>query len=78
MTKRSVAKKPKLTKWFAPHIKPVHVGWYQTGWGDYSPLGKRGRSPFMWWFDGSQWLGKENGDVCFSQNRYWRGLAVKP
>ena len=79
MTKRSVTKKPKLTKWFEPHIKPVNVGWYHCGFCDFDPrLDERLESPINFWFDGTFWLGEKNGGVLYCQKRFWRGLAQNP
>lgn len=76
MTKRSVTKKPKLTKWFEPHIKPVHVGWYHCGFIDLDPRhDKWAESPINFWFDGTFWRGEKNGEMLNYQNRFWRGLA---
>jgi len=62
----------KVTKWFPAHIKPVHIGWYET---------KRfngNKSAFKWWFDGEKWKGGKDDFICNEQNRIWRGLAKKP
>ena len=60
----------KLSPWFPPRVKPVHVGWYHTN----NPTVKLfSASDFNWWWDGSKWLFSPNAKVCVYQNRHWRG-----
>ena len=69
-------KKVELTDWFPPHIKPVHVGWYHTGCGDYKPDEDTDtESDYNWYWDGNKWTASPDGFICSIQNRYWRGLA---
>lgn len=71
---------PKLTKWFDGNkFVPAHVGWWHTGFEDCYPL-KDGKyqSMFNWWWDGSHWKNMPGGDILRYQNRWFRGLAVKP
>lgn len=67
----------RLTPWFEPEVKPVHVGVYQThmcGMG----------AGYSYW-TGASWC-DTRGTVAAadkwryrgSQNKTWRGLAVKP
>lgn len=78
--KRSVTKKPKLTKWFDGSVKPARDGVYQrrTASGDV----------LYWQFKGGfwRWGGAISAhDVVLNQiehsnrpNLPWRGLAQKP
>jgi hypothetical protein len=68
----------KLTEWFPPSIKPVHVGPYQRKFEDYVS--------YAWW-DGESFSVGQFSPTAFGmyghprssyQNRLWRGLAVKP
>lgn len=68
---------PKLTSWFPPSIKPVHVGMYKTHlWG---------KSAWCYWSGGWGWASKNfalanksRGHVGAVQNKTWRGLASNP
>lgn len=62
----------KVTPWFSPDVKPVHVGWYEATL-DVS----RDEPPVFWW-DGRVWNLWDTGDICSIQNRHWRGLVDKP
>lgn len=70
----------KLTKWFPPEVKPVHVGVYQT---DFEPLGKD--IEYSHWNGvrwGPQWDCIERA-ACANgtqgiQNKHWRGLSENP
>jgi hypothetical protein len=62
----------KFTEWFSAHIKPVHIGFYETKGSDGTT------SAFRWFFDGEQWKSSKEGFICREQNRIWRGLAKKP
>ena len=79
--KRSVTKKPKLTKWFDGSVKPVRDGVYQrkTDGGDFR----------YWIFMDGFWRygGFGNAEMCvtafsdrgaLSQSIPWRGLAQNP
>jgi len=69
----------KLTPWFPPEVKPVHVGYYETGIDYRHPESEKGgKSIFLWWFDGKNWVDASRAYKCSEQNRYWRGLAEKP
>ena len=73
----------KLTPWYPPEIRPVHVGEYeiQTGWV--------GRVSLRW-FDGEFWSCEylsdepifirmgERQKVSSFQDVTWRGLAEEP
>jgi len=78
MTKRSVTKKPKLTQWFHPSVKPVRVGFYETGFGNEEAVKDADASPFLWWWNGSYWLASDTFEIVRYQERYWRGLAQNP
>ena len=71
-------KKPKLTKWFDGSVKPVRVGFYETGWGDEKAVTDYDASPFLWWWNGSYWLASDTFEISHYQKRYWRGLAQNP
>lgn len=71
----------KLTPWFPPDVKPVHVGWYETNNG----IGPNGHS----YWRGFKWSGTyfrnfslvELRSLNYSgavQRKHWRGLAEKP
>lgn len=62
----------KVTQWFKPEEKPVHVGEYQG-----TVLGKYERPPMYFW-DGQQWRYRDTSGACFFQDVEWRGLAEKP
>lgn len=72
--KRSVTKKPKLTKWFDGSVKPVRDGVYQRKYNDWSVYCK---------FKNGNWYCAK-ADAYFAQftetisdfqNDPWRGLA---
>lgn len=68
-------KKQELTDWYPPHIKPVRVGWYHTGFSFNNPTNNaRNESDGNWWWDGSIWLIDEDGEICYAQDRWWRGI----
>jgi hypothetical protein len=83
MTKRSVTKKPKLTKWFDSNkFVPPHAGVYMV-----KPAYRGAKTYFSYW-DGEKFFGISNypdtaemlkayRPIHFS-NFGWRGLAVKP
>ena len=59
----------KVTQWFQPEEKPVHVGWYESeGYTVYH----------YWWWNGECWTFPQDGFICSHQDRTWRGLAEKP
>ena len=66
----------KLTPWFPPRVKPVHVGQYQTA--------TRLESHPEHFLVSAKWDGKEWWFVhefvgpLYNQEVYWRGLARKP
>lgn len=74
----------KLTPWFPPTVKPVHIGCYQTE--DSAACLRNGMHGYQYW-TGARWgrfeitkTGAEaskSSDSTFQVN-YWRGLAVKP
>lgn len=71
---------PKLTSWFPPDDKPVHIGSYETR------RSENDLKIYPCWWDGQGWL----LDECLhrtprftlkysdDQNRPWRGLKVNP
>lgn len=62
----------KLTDWFPPEVKPVHVGFYESiAFRHYDEL-------FILYWDGTEWLLKDLTESCLVQDREWRGLAEKP
>lgn len=73
-------KKDKLTPWFPPGIKPVHIGVYQVQIRPYA-VG------YAYW-NGKKWTNSSNtvGHAYFYkdwtsgaiQKKSWRGLAQKP
>ena len=72
--------KPKLTKWFdGRKFVPAHVGWWHTSYSNLCPLdGVNNESNYNWWWDGSSWMTRPGEDICYSQDRWFRGLAEKP
>ncbi len=75
-----------LTPWFPPHIKPVHVGVYETASATAEGNPLDGSEGFQRW-DGRVWGGfkasaceayVEDGYVSKFQNNCWRGLAEQP
>lgn len=81
MTKRSVTKKPKLTKWFDGSVKPVRDGVYQRKsyfknvafW-----IFKEGTWKYGGFDSVSQCVAETGGKDSQDQNRPWRGLAKNP
>ena len=70
--------KPKLTPWFPPEVKPVHVGVYETGDADWY---KETGLSFLREWNGKAWIvpvSGKRGFECRQQKRVWRGLARKP
>ena len=75
-------KHPAFTPWFAPGVRPVHVGVYQTIGAD-----EQGGACYQYW-NGERWgyanltveLAESEAHMGASnyQNEKWRGLAVKP
>ena len=67
----------KLTNWFKPSIKPVHIGWYETQM-------KYGNFGYSYW-DGFSWSCQHYGNSCSLlnaacwngaiQDKKWRGIA---
>lgn len=69
--KRSVTKKPRLTKWFdGSKFVPYHVGEYNSSF-EYEDWRRR-------WWDGKFWRVEEGGIICKIQDRNFRGLAQNP
>ena len=74
-----------LTPWYPPHIKPVHVGVYET---DAEPNDFPGSGSCYQYWDGSLWgycsdktdffLCPNDGYVSRYQSPRWRGLAYPP
>ena len=66
--------KQKLTDWFDADVKPVHVGWYQRNWGDFTEEYEND------YWDGEHWFYGENGKAkeYSVRNCEWRGLAEQP
>jgi hypothetical protein len=73
----------KITDWFPPAVKPVHVGAYEVADADMLDSEVHG---FQYW-NGSFWgifeitakmaqLGREHHSTF--QNHHWRGLAFDP
>lgn len=67
----------KVTPWFPPSIKPVHIGAYKTN---------NGRLGFSYW-NGLAWGVQSSSPLTAhiykttrgaTQDKQWRGLAVKP
>lgn len=75
---------PKLTLWFRPEIKPVHVGVYAT---KLARDGMPDMTGFSHW-DGSKWGFQAGVTEMAASDHYtfgngeqfksWRGLAEKP
>jgi len=70
-----------LTDWFAPEIKPVHVGVYPTSFENAVNVHRHGYSHW----NGRSWGNQyETPDRALrrgelgAQNKRWRGLATKP
>lgn len=82
MTKRSVTKKPKLTKWFDGSVKPVRDGVYQRKYRSDSEVSafwmfRKGR----WIFGGAIFPNAVRLDedrASLDQDFPWRGLAQNP
>lgn len=61
----------KLTEWYPPEIKPVHVGYYQRRYV-FGLLYKE-------WWTGQKWTSSTTDTTpCTCQHLPWRGLAEKP
>ena len=77
-------KKAKVTGWFPPHIKPVHVGVYQVKFNN----GPRAYEGYAFWCggwgslsttrDGAERFFISIGTDGAHQNKTWRGLAEDP
>ena len=67
----------KLTEWFPPYIKPVHKGWYHTGFNNLKPKSKYSESDFNWLWDGNEWgfYWQDSWVPSNEQGRWWRGIA---
>lgn len=69
-----------FTGWYPPEEKPVRPGVYPTRLG--VGLSQRGFSKWMGQGWGSTWAKPEDAmidfDLSIFQNKYWRGLKVKP
>lgn len=62
----------KLTPWFPPEVKPVHVGWYER-------QHLAGFFHFFTWWNGEYFqCSEDEPDCAFCQNQPWRGLAEPP
>lgn len=64
-------KKPKLTPWYPPEIKPVRKGFYERKWNIRDNYGTFFRDRWdgqHWNWHGEMWEGPYS----------WRGLAEKP
>jgi hypothetical protein len=59
--------KPKVTDWFPPDVKPVHIGKYEC-----QVCGDGGQHKW----DGENWVFNDGTHVGF--NFHWRGLSEKP
>lgn len=70
--------KPKLTDWFPPEVKPVHVGVYKTNAsvGTYQKWNGKYWCAFCATVDRAAHC--ENSNKSLVQHVRWRGLAVKP
>jgi hypothetical protein len=63
-----------VTQWFGPFSNPVHPGNYQS-----FPFEADDESIYrMAYWDGEDWLDRENGSSLKFQTRKWRGLVEKP
>lgn len=73
--------KRKLTPWFPPEIKPVHVGWYDVANLKMEP---HFFPPWFFHWNGTTWDSFGSFPGPFKPNPYvvqdvpWRGLARKP
>jgi len=65
-----------ITEYFPPDCKPVHAGTYESYACDWNTNADNAHKNAIW--DGKQWVWSYNGEACFMQRRYWRGLAAKP
>jgi hypothetical protein len=71
----------KMTDWFPPHIKPVHIGIYEIKFYNL-PLSKR---PMYARWNGKKWSNfayKKHDDslndyVSAVQKKHWRGFKEK-
>lgn len=80
MTKRSVTKKPKLTKWFGGSVKPVRDGVYQRHYDLDTREPKILYCKFengVWWINRKTLEGALNVSMesPFQDSIPWRGLA---
>lgn len=73
-------KKPELTPWFPPHIKPVHVGVWDVADGSHfrAPWFKKWDGRY--WYTGGRTVSEANRVTEYSilEEFSWRGLARKP
>lgn len=70
---------PEYTDWFPPDVKPVHVGFYESGGFQSQPWAyEPGEETIRFYWDGHLWLGAEGGYIVERQGRWWRGLAHDP
>lgn len=67
---RTKMKRPKLTPWYPPEIKPVRKGCYHRKWGNNLMLTS------VW--NGQSWRTIAGARSGWGQNLPWRGLAEKP
>jgi hypothetical protein len=69
----------KLTPWFPPEVKPVHVGQYQRDYDDLDDDDPCTLMPDLW--DGEHWVILDrdgNFAVRAATDMRWRGLASNP
>lgn len=81
MTKRSVTKKPKLTKWFDGSVKPVRDGVYQRFFplhGDGDEIKYSKFKDGLWYAWGLTKAVAAREQRVGMQCLRWRGLAQNP
>lgn len=65
----------KMTPWFPPHIKPVHVGVYPVKFGDDGDICYAAWNGNKWsWFELSPRGQRFRNFQFTNQNKYWRGF----
>lgn len=67
-------RKQKLTPFFPPEVKPVHVGVYHATMRPDAFKGSKSTFPQFRW-NGQEWWNDFANRRVMNQHRYWRGLS---